>query len=136
MNGWPVLEPGDNRLSTGTVPGTQKQITTRDVVLPLFLAVCSDINQKVIPISGGYGPDGWQVRKAHAANGFSNHSSGSAVDVRYDVFKADHLQDASPAQIVAMHAILDKYVTTGGKRVLGWGGDWTVSGRGGDGREG
>ena len=126
LNGWPVLEPGDNRLSTGTVPGTAKQITMRDVVLPLFLAVCSDINKKIIPISGGYGPDGWQVRPAHAANGLSNHSSGSAVDNRYDVMKADRQKHLTDAQHAAMHLILDKYKTSGGKRVLGWGGDWTV----------
>ena len=125
LNGWEVLSTRDSRLKTGRVPGTDKFITMRDEVLPLFLAIEVDVNAKVIPISGGYGPDGYQYRQARAASGFSNHASGTAVDNRYDVFKPDRQQDASPAQIVAMHAILDKYKTSGGKRVLDWGGDWT-----------
>ena len=125
LNGWEVLNTRDSRLRTGKVPGTDKFITMRDEVLPLFLAVCADINTKVIPISGGLGPDGYSYRHSEASSGWSNHSSGTAVDNRYDVFKADRLQHATPAQIVASHAILDKYRTSGGKRVLGWGGDWT-----------
>lgn len=125
LNGWPELKSGDRHLRTGRVPGTTKQVTLRDVFLPLALAVLVDINATVLPLDPG--PlDGWEDREARTGAGLSDHASGTAFDFRYDVLKADHRQHLTPAQHAAMHHILAKYVTSKGKRVLGWGGDWAV----------
>lgn len=126
LNGWGVMPTADNpNLRTGTVPGTRKRLTAHRVVLPLFLAVAHDIDRTVIDLDGG--PlDGWSYRQARAADGWSNHASGSAFDFRYDVLKADHRRHMTTAQVTAMHRILDRYTLPGGRRVLGWGGDWKV----------
>ena len=126
LNGWPQAGYAD--LSFGVVPGTSKKVTLRRDVLPLFLAYLADWHTTVMPIDvpGALGPDGWAVRQARTGAGLSNHASGTAVDVRYDVLKADHKRHMTRAQINAVHALLAKYVTSDGRRVFGWGGDWKV----------
>ena len=129
LNSWPGIPTANSaHLATGVVPGTKKKITMQVDVLPLFLAYLSDWHKTVMPINvkGALGPDGWAYRAARSGAGLSNHASGTAVDVRYDVLKADHKRHMTTAQTAAVHALLNKYVTTTGKRIFGWGGDWTV----------
>jgi D-alanyl-D-alanine carboxypeptidase len=126
LGGWPAIQYGnDARLATGKVPGTNKSVTLRKEILPVFLAFLAEVNKKVIPLNPG--PlDGWEYRKARSANGLSQHAGACATDMRYDVLKADHRRHMTQAQINAMHKLMDKYVTSSGKRVFGWGGDWQV----------
>ena len=126
LGGWPAISSGsDPRLAHGKVPGTTKTITLRKEVLPVFLAILSEINKKVIPLNPG--PlDSYEYRMARMANGFSQHAGGVATDMRYDVLLADHRNHMTAAQHAAMHKLMDKYVTSTGKRVFGWGGDWTL----------
>lgn len=145
LNGWggiPADATGDSatvraqkvalrsaHLATGTVPGTTRKVTTEKAALPLFLAYLADWHHQVMPIDGSLtyrGPDGWLYRDARTGAGLSNHASGTAVDVRYDVLKADHQRHMTPAQTAAVHRLLDRYVSATGRRVFGWGGDWTV----------
>jgi hypothetical protein len=132
LNGWPVLFAGDPRIKTGVVPGTNMKVTLHAEFLPLALALLADINMTVVPLHTG--PlDGLEVRQARAANGYSNHASGTAFDIHYTTndpkwpaWPADHQRHCTPAQIAAVHKLLDKYTLADGTRVLGWGGDWTV----------
>ena len=129
LNGWVGIPLANSPLlATGVVPGTKKSVTTEKHCLPLFLAYLHDWHTHVMPIDvpGALGPDGWEFRQARTGAGLSNHGSGTAVDVRYDVLKADHKRHMTPAQIINVHTLLDKYTTTSGKRVFGWGGDWKV----------
>jgi D-alanyl-D-alanine carboxypeptidase len=131
LNGWPVLFAGDSRIKTGVVPGTNMKVTLNAEFLPLALALLADINMTVVPLHTG--PlDGLEVRQARAANGYSNHASGTAFDIHYTTndpkwpaWPSTHQQWASPAQIAAVHKLLDKYTLADGTRVLGWGGDWS-----------
>ena len=125
LNGWPAIKSStDSRLAWGTVPGTKKKVRLHKDVLPVFLAMLSDINKTIIKLDPG--PlDGWEYREARLGGGFSNHSSATACDFRYDFLKATHKIYLTPAQHNAMHKLMDKYVTSSGKRVFGWGGDWT-----------
>lgn len=126
LNGWPAIPRRGSNLATGTVPGTKTRVTLQKDVLPVFLAFLADWHKTVHPIEykGDLGVDGWSYRKARMANAFSNHSSGTAVDITYDWLKADRKRHMTAAQIKAVHRLLDKYVTTSGKRIFGWGGDW------------
>ena len=129
LNGWPGISSSNSSLlATGVVPGTQKKVTLQRDVLPLFLAFLSDWHRTVhtIEYAGALGPDGWEYREARTGAGLSNHASGTAVDVTYDWLKADHARHMSTAEIAAVHHLLDKYKTSAGKRVFGWGGDWQV----------
>jgi hypothetical protein len=107
------------------------KVTLNAEFLPLALALLADINTTVVPLHTG--PlDGLEVRQARAANGYSNHASGTAFDIHYTTndpkwpaWPSTHQQWASPAQIAAVHKLLDKYTLADGTRVLGWGGDWS-----------
>jgi D-alanyl-D-alanine carboxypeptidase/Putative peptidoglycan binding domain len=125
LNGW-AAPPA--RLATGTVPGTKKKVTLQADVLPLFLALLADIHKTVVAIDvpGALGPDGYELRDARASSGISNHGSGTAVDVRYDLMKADRKKHLTDAQTAACHKLLDKYVDANGRRIFGWGGDWKL----------
>ena len=124
LNGW-AAPPA--RIAAGIVPGTKKKITLQVDVLPLFLAVLSDWHRTVHSIDhpGALGPDGYVFRKARMANGYSNHASGTACDIDYGWLTAAHRNPMTPAQIAAVHALLAKYVDAKGRRIFGWGGDWS-----------
>lgn len=125
LNGWPAIaKETDKNLKWGTVPGTNKRVLLHKDALAVTLAILSDINKRVIPLDPG--PlDGWEYRDARLGGGLSNHASGSACDFRYDVLLADRQRHMTDKQRRRMHKLLDKYVTSSGKRVFGWGGDWT-----------
>ena len=139
LNGWPgiykldvngnkVSDYSSPQLATGTVPGTHKRVTLQRDVLPLFLAYLSEWHHTVhsIDYAGALGPDGYEYRDARSGAGLSCHASGTAVDVTYDWLAADHQRHMNASQTAAVHRLLDKYVTSTGKRIFGWGGDWTV----------
>ena len=126
LNGWEgIPSETDPRLKWGTVPGTNKKILLHKDVLPVFLNMLSQVNRLVIPLDPG--PlDGWEYRDARTTAKLSNHASGTASDMRYDVLKADRQRHMTPKQTKTMQKLLNKYVTSTGKRVFGWGGDWDL----------
>jgi len=127
LGGWPGIETAQEQqhyLVWIKVPGTVKKVQLRKEVAPVFAAFLAEVHKKVINLNKG--PlDGWEFRQARAANGLSQHAGGVATDMRYDVLLADHGNHLSAAQHATMHKLMDKYVTSSGKRVFGWGGDWT-----------
>jgi hypothetical protein len=126
LSGWAgIPHATDPRLVWITVPGTHTRLLLRREVAPVFAAALADVNRHVIALDGGPCA-GWNYRPARTGAGLSNHAGGVAADVRWDVLKADHRRHMTGAQIAAMHAILNHYVTSRGKRVFGWGGDWKV----------
>ena len=122
-NGQRVSDYGSSLLRDIAVPGTKKKVLLRVEVAPVFAAALAQVNQHVIALNPG--PlDGYEYRDARTGAGLSNHAGGIAADFRYDVWTAEHKQFATADQIRTMHAILDHFRTTGGKRIFGWGGDW------------
>lgn len=130
LNGWPGVATSGPALRRIAIPGTHKSVTTEATCAPLFAAFLAEVNVHVVPLD--IGPvDGWEYRQARAADGLSNHASGTAVDVHYSTtdpkwpaWPADNKRHCTDAQIKAMHSLLDKYVDPQGRRVFGWGGDW------------
>ena len=112
LNGWAAIQSeSDPQLRSIQVPGTNKRVTVRREAAPLFAAILSEINKKLIPLDGG--PlDGWEYRAARQSNALSNHSSGTACDFRYDVLLADNNLHWPAAKHDVMHKLMDKYVTT------------------------
>lgn len=83
INGWPVLDNpawGDPRARKDTAP-SGKQLWVRDLCWPLFAALTTDYNNWIKPIDIS---DGYDYRQANAANAWSDHSSGTAVDINYN----------------------------------------------------
>jgi hypothetical protein len=128
LGGWPGIETAQEQkvLVWIKIPGTVKKVQLRKEVAPVFAAFLAEVHKKVIDLNKG--PlDGWEFRQARTGAGLSQHAGAVASDMRYDVLLADHRRHMTQAQINAMHSLLNKYVTTSGKRVFGWGGDWKVA---------
>lgn len=85
INGWPVLEGGygDPRLKTLPIPGCpSRKLTMRAEVLPLFLALASDYHRTIAPLDQGEWDEwSYNLRPARTSTSWSNHSSGTAVDL-------------------------------------------------------
>lgn len=84
INGWEVIDGWDSpKLARGRVPGTARTLTMRREVLPLFLHYAARYHKVIRPIDRG--PlDDWSYsapRLGHASSTWSDHSSGTAVDL-------------------------------------------------------
>ncbi len=69
--------------------------------------------------------DGWNYRPSRLEKGLSDHASGTAVDVRYDVLKPDGKAHMTAAEKKILDGILAQYVTADGHRVLANGAWWS-----------
>lgn len=83
INRWKVLSGyGDPRLRTAVVPGTTRKITMKRGVLPVFLAFAADYHRTIAPIDTGTFDDwGFSYRVARASSSWSDHASGTALDL-------------------------------------------------------
>lgn len=120
VSGHEVLRPGDPRLATGTIPGTKRRLTLHRTALPLFLNAFAALSAEVKPLSW----DTWSYayRPARAAAAWSDHAAGLAADawsgsIGAQVWPARMTQ----AQAGRMLAVLRRYKTADGRRILGWG---------------
>lgn len=85
INGWEVLGSppwDDRRLTRLRVPGTPAVFYGRASVAPLFVAIALDYHSLVHPLVGKGDVDGYDYRQARAASSWSDHSSGTAMDIR------------------------------------------------------
>lgn len=128
LNGWPVLDDGDPRIATGIIPGTDRKLTLAKACLPLFLHFCAAWNKEMparLKLTDHRNEvDGHEVRQARNANAYSNHASGTAVDLSYRVLLADNERHMTDEERTILKRILSRYVTTDGHWVLGNGYAW------------
>jgi hypothetical protein len=124
LNGWPVLVAGDRRLKTITVPGTHVRLTVRDVCAPVFSALAADYNRLIEPLAlGDHDDAGYAYRQARAADGWSNHSSATAIDLNWTGHGAQRLANRRWWQLTKPRtgvAVLQKRYP-----ILTWGGTWS-----------
>jgi len=84
INGWPVLKPGSDQLVTKKIPGVNRSLTLERVCAPLLLAVAHDWDAWIRLIDEGpVDEGGYCYRYSRTGNGWSNHSSGTAVDINW-----------------------------------------------------
>jgi hypothetical protein len=85
INGWTVLDNpawDDSRLTRLKVPGTPCVFYGRASVAPLFVALALDYHKTIHPLTGSGDVDAYDYRQARAAASWSDHSSGTAMDIR------------------------------------------------------
>lgn len=126
LNGWRAIRfRADPRLRTLEIPGTKRKITVAREAAPLFAAFLADWNREMPDrLKLDTGPvDSYNFRLSRFTTGLSNHSSGTAVDVRYDVLKPDGKPHMNAREKAILNKILDRYVTSDGHRVLA-NGEW------------
>lgn len=124
INGWPVLDPGSDKLATGKVPNANRRLTTRREALPLFLALAADYHRWVTPIDVGTVDDGgYSYRKSRINASWSNHSSGTAIDINWSREGSRSLSNrqfwAQLKNLLAVRRLKATYP------ILNWGGDWS-----------
>jgi len=128
INGWAVIESrSDKRLKTLTVPGTERKLTMHEDVVALFCALAADYHKEVAPLRAGE-CGAYAYRKARMADAYSDHSSGTAIDLNWNHEGAmgpngGMKKKMTPEQIKACAKIKKRY------KVVIWGGD---KARGGD----
>lgn len=132
LNGWPALQYGDSHLATGKVPGTSpaRYITANREALPLLLHFAAawhrrmpqrlKLNQPNCPV------DSHEYREARSASGFSNHASGTAIDLCYQILLADRQRHMTDEERSTLSKILSHYVTADGHHVLANGAWWSA----------
>lgn len=135
LNGWTVIESSTSpNLRTIAIPGTKRKVTLNKDVAPLMASFLADW-QREMPkrLSLDPGPtDGWNYRKSRYTNKYSNHASGTAVDVLYSsVLPADGQGHMTKEEKDVLDNILSRYVTRDGHRVLANGEWWNVPHRDG-----
>ena len=127
LNGWTAIRfRADPRLRTIKIPGTKRTVTVSRSAAPLFAAFLADW-ERLMParLKLDTGPvDGWNYRPSRLEKGLSDHASGTAVDVRYDVLKPDGKAHMTAAEKKILDGVLAQYVTADGHRVLANGAWW------------
>lgn len=127
LNGWPVLVPSSTLLSRKRIPGTKRDITMRRSVLPLFLALGNDYHDWIKTVdTGAFDDAGYAYRQARAANDYSNHASGTALDINWSQEGAQgsswgkkFFDDPDHAKTVDW--LKELY------QIVDWGGDWRAN---------
>ena len=125
INGWPVLDNppwSDPRLAKKPIPGVpNRTLTLRAEVLPLFLALAKDYHDTIAPVDEG-ALDDWSYgyRAARAASAWSDHASGTAIDLNASkegwLGMSNYSWWANPARHQTAQAIKKRY------EVVMWGG--------------
>ena len=87
INGWPVLGSppwDDKRLTRLAIPGTPCVFYGRRSVARLFVAIALDYHATIHPLVNRGDVDAYDYRSANASTtgAWSDHSSGTAMDVR------------------------------------------------------
>jgi len=126
LNGWRAIRfRADPRLKTIPIPGTKRKITVARDAAPLFASFLSDWHREMPKrLKLDEGPvDSYNFRLSRFTDKLSNHASGTAVDVRYDVLKPDGKPHMNAREKAVLNKILDRYKTADGHRVLA-NGEW------------
>lgn len=84
INGWPVLDNppwGDPRAKQATIPGVGTTLWVQKDCWPFFAALVREYNDKINKV---HSSDGYDYRQSRTSSSWSNHSSGTAVDINAD----------------------------------------------------
>lgn len=126
LNRWPVIRSAaDPRLRRIRIPGTKRTVRVRRGAAPVFAAFLADWNREMpARLKLHTGPvDGWVFRKSRFSKNYSNHASGTAVDLRYDVLKPNGQKHMTKEERLILDGILDRYKTKDGHRIFA-NGEW------------
>jgi len=129
-NGWPVIKSQSSpQLTVVRIPGTGKPgipLRVQKDCAPLLAYVASRVNEEVCDLRKNNKPGfqdegGYNYRKIGSGNRWSNHSSGTAIDLnwqRWPMFK----KRMSKKEVTAAKAIAEDL-----SEVIRWGGNYSIS---------
>lgn len=124
LNGWPVIPSrADKRLKTGTVPGLNLRLTCHKDALPVLLAVAAEVHERVHSLTrnnaAGQDEGGYTYREAGISSGYSNHASGTAIDLNWRMWPM--FKDAMTAKQKAACRLIARDFSP----IVAWGGEWS-----------
>lgn len=124
-NGWPVIEKqADSRLSVIRIPGTTIPLRVHRDCAALLAHLASRVDKEVCALRYNNKPGfqdegGWNYRKIDHSSKFSNHASGTAIDLnwqRWPMFK----RKMNAKERAASQRIADDFA-----EVIRWGGNYS-----------
>lgn len=120
INGWPVIEQQtDARLKVYAIPGCTRKLRIATDAAPILLWVASKFHKTVANLDKDpLAVWGYNHRIARQSQSWSDHASGSAIDLRSDKFPIG-TRRMSPIQRINVRRILK---TCNG--LIIWGGDY------------
>lgn len=123
QNGWPVHT---NQSRLVSVPKIRGRVAPE--VAPIFADLVQQIDQSVEDVDAGADDWGYAYRPIRGkSSGYSNHSSGTAVDVNADKHPLGKRKTWSKSQNAALDKILARYVDPQtGKNVVRAGKDYRI----------
>ena len=126
-NGWEVIEKqNDPKLTVIKIPTTTIPLRLRKECAPLLAYVAYRVHTEVTDLKQNNKPGfqdegGWNYRKIDNSIKFSNHASGTAIDLnwqKYPMFKKKmRISEMQAAQAIAEEL----------KEVIRWGGNYSLS---------
>lgn len=123
QNGWPVID--------SVVKCKQWHIPDTDIILPLRKGAAGFIlihmalwmHEEIEPLDASRGDDfGWSYRKIAGSNTWSNHASGTAMDLN----AAKHPQGEHTYPAMVSYLIRERLAQTHYGNSIKWGGDFTT----------
>lgn len=130
-NGWPVLESqSDRALTVIRIPGTGTPgipLRVQKDAAPLLAYVASRVHAEITDLRKGNKPGvtqdegGYNLRKIDGSSRHSNHSSGTAIDLNWNLFPM-FKRRMNKKQRAAALAIEEEL-----KEVIRWGGSYSPS---------
>lgn len=127
QNGWPVLQPASPTLHTWAFPPrVERHLRLRGGSAGFLLVLFAELwHDKVEPIDDGPMDDwGHNVRKIGGTSTYSNHASGTALDIN----ATQHPQHAGVARTFTTHQVdvIHQLLIGRLRSTLRWGGDWST----------
>lgn len=125
-NGWPVIESqSDRNLTVIRIPGTGTPgipLRVQKDCAPLLAYVASRVHKEITDLRKGNKPGktqdegGYNYRKIGNSNRYSNHSSGTAIDLNWQLFPMfkRRMNKKQRAAALALEAELSEVIRWGG----------------------
>ena len=123
QNGW-AASPDKNAIGVKNfqVPGTQRHFSCAAAVAPILIAFAAEFHKNIEPIDvGTYDDWGYNFAVIPNQSDYSNHASGTAIDINATLHPWKKTGTFSLVKLVKLHLLVRKYgIRWGGDYAHGW----------------
>lgn len=123
QNGWPASVNKDViGVKNFDVPGTQRHFSCAQAVAPILINFAAEYHKQIQPIDVGIYDDwGYNFAVIPNQSDYSNHASGTAIDINATLHPWKKTGTFSLVKLVKLHLLVRKYgIRWGGDYQHGW----------------